>query len=69
MAGGAARANGNDGVAKMVKNSEAHVIGYVEYIYALQNHLQVSAKWPAIRSGVVSSQPSLEKHRRRHQRH
>jgi phosphate ABC transporter phosphate-binding protein len=31
-------ANGNDGVARMVKD-EAGAIGYVEFIYALQNHL------------------------------
>jgi phosphate transport system substrate-binding protein len=31
-------ANGNDGVARMVKE-EVGAIGYVEFIYALQNHL------------------------------
>jgi phosphate transport system substrate-binding protein len=52
-------ATGNDGVAKLVREQRSGSIGYVEFIYALQN--QLSYGRVRNRNGVYVSQPG--KHR------
>ena len=57
-------ANGNDGVSKLVKE-QGGSIGYVEFIYALQNHLSYGRVRNRNGEFVIASLESIAIHLRR----